>query len=161
VRPARLRVGRRKMKMGSVGIALRSGLPPGVVRLSKTALRSKGGGPSRIRTCNPRSRNPLLYPVELWDRWGLSSTANMKNPLPRQARPEPIPGAPRPNRGAGRCVRSAFNANVPAARRRRGTGTCFGNAACDLFAVSVAISPSPFRAHLFVTRRSTAQGAPS
>ena len=26
------------------------------------------GDPSRIRTCNPRSRNPLLYPVELWDR---------------------------------------------------------------------------------------------
>ena len=57
----------------------------------------KGSGdPSRIRTCNPRSRNPLLYPVELWDRPGgsrpryspyrlsLSSTANMKNPLPRQ-----------------------------------------------------------------------------
>ena len=54
------------------------------------------GDPSRIRTCNPRSRNPLLYPVELWDRPGgsrpgyspyrlsLSSTANMKNPLPRQ-----------------------------------------------------------------------------
>jgi hypothetical protein len=55
------------------------------------------GDPSRIRTCNPRSRNPLLYPVELWDRPGgypplvsvlyrpsLSSTANMKNPLSRQ-----------------------------------------------------------------------------
>ena len=28
------------------------------------------GAPSRIRTCNPRSRNPLLYPVELWDRPG-------------------------------------------------------------------------------------------
>jgi hypothetical protein len=28
------------------------------------------GDPSRIRTCNPRSRNPLLYPVELWDRPG-------------------------------------------------------------------------------------------
>jgi hypothetical protein len=28
------------------------------------------GDPSRIRTCNPRSRNPLLYPVELWDRRG-------------------------------------------------------------------------------------------
>jgi hypothetical protein len=51
------------------------------------------GDPSRIRTCNPRSRNPLLYPVELWDRLGRtrlnfhlgrSSTANMKNPLSRQ-----------------------------------------------------------------------------
>jgi hypothetical protein len=28
------------------------------------------GDPSRIRTCNPRSRNPLLYPVELWDHPG-------------------------------------------------------------------------------------------
>jgi hypothetical protein len=50
------------------------------------------GDPSRIRTCNPRSRNPLLYPVELWDRRELHSIAklhsiaNMKNPLPRQAR---------------------------------------------------------------------------
>src|ERR1700752_4905644 len=30
---------------------------------------AENGDPSRIRTCNPRSRNPLLYPVELWDRW--------------------------------------------------------------------------------------------
>src|ERR1700688_1646607 len=48
------------------------------------------GDPSRIRTCNPRSRNPLLYPVELWDRWRLYIIANMKNPLLRQARPEPF-----------------------------------------------------------------------
>jgi hypothetical protein len=48
------------------------------------------GDPSRIRTCNPRSRNPLLYPVELWDRRDLLSIANMKNPLSRQARPEPF-----------------------------------------------------------------------
>ena len=47
------------------------------------------GDPSRIRTCNPRSRNPLLYPVELWDRSftapRLHSIANMKNPLSGQA----------------------------------------------------------------------------
>jgi hypothetical protein len=43
-----------------------------------------GGDPSRIRTCNPRSRNPLLYPVELWDRWRLYTIANMKNPQLRQ-----------------------------------------------------------------------------
>jgi hypothetical protein len=49
----------------------------------------KTGDPSRIRTCNPRSRNPLLYPVELWDRHGLYSIVNMKNPLCRQARSEP------------------------------------------------------------------------
>ena len=48
------------------------------------------GDPSRIRTCNPRSRNPLLYPVELWDRCRRYSIANMKNPLPRQARSEPF-----------------------------------------------------------------------
>ena|SRR5579883_841324 len=29
------------------------------------------GDPGRIRTCNPRSRNPLLYPVELRDRFGV------------------------------------------------------------------------------------------
>ena len=34
-------------------------------------LRCFDGDPNRIRTCNPRSRNPLLYPVELWDRRGL------------------------------------------------------------------------------------------
>src|SRR5436190_12094632 len=43
------------------------------------------GDPSRIRTCNPRSRNPLLYPVELWDRWRLYTIAEMKNPLRRKA----------------------------------------------------------------------------
>ena len=43
--------------------------------------RKKGGGdPSRIRTCNPRSRNPLLYPVELWDRLGaVSATGSFNN----------------------------------------------------------------------------------
>src|SRR5471030_517963 len=48
------------------------------------------GDPNRIRTCNPRSRNPLLYPVELWDRWGLHIIANMKNPLPGQACSQPF-----------------------------------------------------------------------
>jgi hypothetical protein len=54
------------------------------------------GDPSRIRTCNPRSRNPLLYPVELWDRRALHSIANMKNPLPGQARSEPFSPIKRP-----------------------------------------------------------------
>ena len=66
----------------------------------------RNGDPSRTRTCNPRSRNPLLYPVELWDRcyvggrlsgrWcrlfgqlsrrtvPLDSTVNRKNPLSRK-----------------------------------------------------------------------------
>lgn len=37
-----------------------------------TQCLEKTGDPDRIRTCNPRSRNPLLYPVELRDRWSLS-----------------------------------------------------------------------------------------
>ena len=50
----------------------------------------KLGDPSRTRTCNPRSRNPLLCPVELWDRFAstvtayalrLHTIANMKIPL--------------------------------------------------------------------------------
>ena len=41
------------------------------------------GDPGRARTCNPRSRNPLLYPVELWDRGGLNSMVIGKNPLPK------------------------------------------------------------------------------
>ena len=64
------------------------------------------GDPSRIRTCNPRSRNPLLYPVELWDRWRLHSIANMKNPLRRQVRSEPFSAIRRPSGAVGRCVRS-------------------------------------------------------
>ena len=66
------------------------------LQVCDNACGREGGDPSRIRTCNPRSRNPLLYPVELWDRPGgsrpryppfsLSSTANMKNPASRQGR---------------------------------------------------------------------------
>ena len=42
----------------------------GAVGMPNSAAKNAGvtGDPSRIRTCNPRSRNPLLYPVELWDR---------------------------------------------------------------------------------------------
>src|SRR5258708_16349511 len=49
-----------------------------------------GGDPGRIRTCNPQSRNLVLYPVELRDRLASSSTGNMKNPLPPHALFEPI-----------------------------------------------------------------------
>jgi hypothetical protein len=70
------------------------------------------GDPSRIRTCNPRSRNPLLYPVELWDRCRLHSIANMKNPRSRQVRSEPFLGDQRPSRAVGRCFRSAFTARL-------------------------------------------------
>src|SRR6202051_3933685 len=54
------------------------------------SLEAATGDPSRIRTCNPRSRNPLLYPVELWDRWRLYTIANMKNPQLRHPRSEPF-----------------------------------------------------------------------
>ena len=40
----------------------------GQARMKPIRSKSKTGDPSRTRTCNPRSRNPLLYPVELWDR---------------------------------------------------------------------------------------------
>ena len=73
------------------------------------------GDPSRIRTCNPRSRNPLLYPVELWDRRELHSIANMKNPLPRQVRSEPFFAIPRQSCSADHCFRSA----TPARLRRK------------------------------------------
>jgi hypothetical protein len=59
--------------------------------MSNPAIESEDltGDPSRIRTCNPQSRNLVLYPVELWDRsftaGGRHSTANMKNPLSGQA----------------------------------------------------------------------------
>src|SRR5258708_9507447 len=59
------------------------------------------GDPSRIRTCNPRSRNPLLYPVELWDRCRLHSIANMKNPLPGQAPLRTLFRAPATNSRGG------------------------------------------------------------
>src|SRR5882757_2041833 len=39
-----------------------------------------GGDPSRIRTCNPRSRNPLLYPVELWDHNKFNSLGGLFQP---------------------------------------------------------------------------------
>jgi hypothetical protein len=42
----------------------------------------KLGDPSRTRTCNPRSRNPLLCPVELWDRFASTVTAYAFIPLP-------------------------------------------------------------------------------
>jgi hypothetical protein len=104
------------------------------------------GDPSRIRTCNPRSRNPLLYPVELWDRNfekpELHSIANMKNPLPGQARSEPFSQAWRQSLSGGRLsqVRRQRNATPqPAAGVAR-----VGYVACDFFA-------TPFRRHESVT----------
>src|ERR1700686_1593473 len=72
----------------------------------------KIGDPSRIRTCNPRSRNPLLYPVELWDRRRTYNIANMKNPLSRQVRSEPFFAIPRQSCSADHCFRSATPARL-------------------------------------------------
>lgn len=130
------------------------------------------GDPSRIRTCNPRSRNPLLYPVELWDRrfmapvtpLGLHSIANMKNPLPGQARFEPFFAARRLTRAVDRCLCPPSTQCCAAAGYRlkpRGSLRQMLHAAHSLIP-SAAISPSPFRAFLFETRRlSASQGAPS
>src|SRR6478735_5572438 len=89
--------------MGVAGFASPDGLPA----LMRRQESFGNGDPSRIRTCNPRSRNPLLYPVELWDRRGLSSTANMKNPLSRQVRSEPISPTTRQSQTAGHCLAPA------------------------------------------------------
>ena len=59
----------------------------------RQSIRLRFGDPGRIRTCNPQSRNLMLYPVELRDRlgppgfWGglFIYHANMKNLVFRQA----------------------------------------------------------------------------
>src|SRR5215204_5179875 len=79
------------------------------------------GDPGRIRTCNPQSRNLMLYPVELRDRLPLISTGNMKNPLRSQASSEPKPLKLRPRRTADRRVGSALNATPPATGQEVGT----------------------------------------
>jgi hypothetical protein len=103
------------------------------------------GDPSRIRTCNPRSRNPLLYPVELWDRWRLHSTANMKNPLCRQVHSEPFSAIRRPSEAVDRCIRSTRIAMMSAAAARwPGIRVRHRYAARDFL-------PIPFRSHQSVT----------
>ena len=126
------------------------------------------GDPSRIRTCNPRSRNPLLYPVELWDRSlsapGLHSTANMKNPLSGQALSEPISACGRQTQAVDRCI-------CPPSRHCRAAAGCPVTSRGSLrhmlhatfsLPASAATSPSPFRAFLNDARSlSASQGAPS
>ena len=133
-----------------------------------------GGDPSRIRTCNPRSRNPLLYPVELWDRRGswppcqpyrlsLSSTANMKNPLSRQAgRTDFLKFATKADGGLQPMVRSDTKpaAGTPAGRCGRDRLDCQRMYATHPQAGSTAISPSPFRALFDVTRLMSAARSP-
>jgi hypothetical protein len=85
----------------------------------------------------------------------------MKNPLPRQARSEPIPGEMRLSRAAGRCIRSALNATLC---RLPGRGCGPGTGSAMPYATFSPLSPPSVR-HLFqpqfATRRSSAQGAPS
>jgi hypothetical protein len=111
------------------------------------------GDPSRIRTCNPRSRNPLLYPVELWDRNfrkpGLHSIANMKNPLSGQALSEPFLAIRRQSLSGGRLpsARPYRNAAPPlAAGAARSSAKLFGNVAYNFF-----VTPFPFQRHESVT----------
>ena len=49
--------------------------------IPRTKAATVNGDPSRIRTCNPRSRNPLLYPVELWDRSGAVPALGIRRPI--------------------------------------------------------------------------------
>lgn len=129
------------------------------------------GDPNRIRTCNPRSRNPLLYPVELWDRnfrprvrpLGLHSIANMKKSPSGQAVSEPFPAAKRPTGTVDLCVRSALNAMfAPQISRRRSKGHASAMS-CEFFGPlfprheSVTFSRISVRNAAFVR----AQGAPS
>ncbi len=145
------------------------GISENVVGANRAAKKAdETGDPSRIRTCNPRSRNPLLYPVELWDRSfsapGLHSTANMKNPLPGQALSEPFSASVRHTGAVDRCV-------CPPSRRCCATAGCQVTSRGSLRQMShgtssprppAATRPSPFRAMLIETRRlSASQGAPS
>src|SRR5439155_4096208 len=99
---------RRIMQMRLIGILPRSGWPLDTAQLSKTVHHARGGDPGRIRTCNPQSRNLMLYPVELRDRRGLFSTGNMKNPLRSQAGSEPKSFEARQSRTADLWVPSAL-----------------------------------------------------
>src|SRR6266581_7566039 len=112
------------------------------------------GDPSRIRTCNPRSRNPLLYPVELWDRnfrkLGLHSIANMKNPLSGQAPSEPflairrqsLSGGPFPSARPSQCCAAV------GCRRSKLFGQVLWQCRMQLFRYSVSV-PTPRVRHLF------------
>jgi hypothetical protein len=124
---------------GSQGLA-------GVSRNTKTTTRTQPkparsplfasknlGDPSRIRTCNPRSRNPLLYPVELWDRRALHTIANMKNPLPGQACSQPFSPTERPTPWAGE------------ARPGLGLLCRYGQYPSARFVRTIAAAPAPGR----------------
>src|ERR1700682_3080758 len=91
------------------------------------------GDPSRIRTCNPRSRNPLLYPVELWDRRALLSIANMKNLLSRQVGCYPFSPIKRQTLSGGLAFGPPSTQRRAAVDRRR-SKVCLGHVACDFFA---------------------------
>ena len=114
------------------------------------------GDPNRIRTCNPRSRNPLLYPVELWDRRfrprvrprGLHSIANMKKSPSGQVVSEPFAAAKRPTGTVDRCFRSAPNAMfAPRISRRRRKGHASAMS-CEFFG---PLFPCHFPCHESVT----------
>jgi hypothetical protein len=152
---------------------------PGPADIAAAANRGRpneAGDPSRIRTCNPRSRNPLLYPVELWDRnfrtltfrtLGLHSIANMKNPLSSQARSEPFCAPKRQSPGGPWLSARPARHAAPRPVFGRLASTNQGSLRHMLHATFSPPLPAPSVRHLFAhffTSRgflSAAQGAPS
>src|SRR3954463_4801027 len=116
------------------------------------------GDPSRIRTCNPRSRNPLLYPVELWDRsftaHGLHSTANMKNSPSGQVLLRTLLRFRATYRTVDRCVcPPSRQSGATAGYRMTSRGSLRPMLHASLSPTTPAATrPSPFRGFLIETR---------
>ena len=91
---------------------------------------------------------------------GLHSTANMKNPQLRQARPEPFSFPDRLSVAVDRCLWSAVNTKLrPPAPAEAASVMSYATFSRSS---SMAMSPSPFRAFLFdIGGASPRQGAPS
>jgi hypothetical protein len=83
-------LGASRTRPGTVNAALVSYYQSSAFKKTEDGIMT--GDPSRIRTCNPRSRNPLLYPVELWDRWGAFIPPELKNQHSHQALPNRFRG---------------------------------------------------------------------
>ena len=153
----------------------RSGWPLDIAQLSGTVQQAVNGDPGRIRTCNPQSRNLMLYPVELRDRRSLISTGNMKNPLRSQAGSNRNPGWR--DQGGRWTVHLGVRPQRDPPAPGPGHRDCFGNFACDflgcplgrhqsvtfsrIFVPSRGVRPRPRSSHhdRFGSRRSTLRNA--
>ena len=69
------------------------------------------GAPSRIRTCNPRLRRPVPYPVWPSERCGAYLSANRPVREPGSGVPHPSPSTPR--RGSRSCQFRSASTRVP------------------------------------------------